>query len=283
MSKIRRPVPVEEYLKLQRRYAHLFGLKGHPDVIQRLQAFADRNIRRYGLLADVEEGADLPGNATDAADLPEDEAHAFRDRRKKTATALYSESHPGAKADGEAFHITPTVGTSRANKTGRGGPSAPSTRIVPPATTPHPAGENIQGWQTRARRAATATSGLAQDHGGQPVPGHHGPRLLPPCETACNRGQLDEAVGINSVEGLKGRGDQAGWTVEPGAEPSGKRVLVAAGPSGLSAAYHLTRLGHKVVINDTGPMAGGMMRFGIPNNRLPRDVLDAEGADPRWD
>ena len=65
---------------LQRRYAHLFGPNGHPDVIERLQAFADRNIRRYGLLADVEEGADLPGNATDAADLPGRAAHAIRDR-----------------------------------------------------------------------------------------------------------------------------------------------------------------------------------------------------------
>ena len=95
---------------------------------------------------------------------------------------------------------------------------------------------------------------------------------------SCNRGQLDEAVGINSVERFLG--DEAikqGWTVEPAAEPSGKRVLVVgAGPSGLSAAYHLTRLGHEVTIHEAGPMAGGMMRFGIPKYRLPRDVLDAE-------
>ena len=53
-------------------------------------------------------------------------------------------------------------------------------------------------------------------------------------------------------------------------------LVVGAGPSGLSAAYHLTRLGHEVTIHEAGPMAGGMMRFGIPNYRLPRDVLDAE-------
>jgi NADPH-dependent glutamate synthase beta subunit-like oxidoreductase len=85
-------------------------------------------------------------------------------------------------------------------------------------------------------------------------------------------------VGINSVEGFLG--DEAirrGWTVEVTAEPSGKRVLVVgAGPSGLSAAYHLTRLGHDVTIHEAGPMAGGMMRFGIPKYRLPREVLDAE-------
>ena len=57
----------------------------------------------------------------------------------------------------------------------------------------------------------------------------------------------------------------------------GKRVLVVgAGPSGLSAAYHLTRLGHAVTIHEAGPLPGGMMRFGIPKYRLPRDVLDAE-------
>ncbi len=101
-----------------------------------------------------------------------------------------------------------------------------------------------------------------------------------PCETACNRGQLDEAVGINSVERFLG--DEAirrGWTVAPIAPSSGRRVLVVgAGPSGLSAAYHLTRLGHDVVIHDAGPAAGGMMRFGIPKYRLPRDILDAEIA-----
>ena len=75
-------------------------------------------------------------------------------------------------------------------------------------------------------------------------------------------------------------GDRAirkGWQVEWDAPASGKRVLViGAGPSGLSAAYHLTRLGHSVEIHEAGPMAGGMMHFGIPAYRMPRDILDAE-------
>ena len=70
VSKIRRRVPVTEYLRLQRRYAHLFGDPGHPEIVERLQAIADRNVRRFGLLADLDEGADLPGEATDRAGIP---------------------------------------------------------------------------------------------------------------------------------------------------------------------------------------------------------------------
>ena len=67
VSKIRRPVPVEEYLKLQRRYAHLFGDPPNTEVIARIQERADRNIRNFGLLADADEGGDLPGSAADIA------------------------------------------------------------------------------------------------------------------------------------------------------------------------------------------------------------------------
>jgi NADPH-dependent glutamate synthase beta subunit-like oxidoreductase len=111
-----------------------------------------------------------------------------------------------------------------------------------------------------------------------PFPAVMGRVCYHPCETVCNRTHLDEAVGINSVERFLG--DEAikqGWTVSVDAPPSGKHVLVVgAGPSGLSAAYHLRRLGHAVTIYDAGPAAGGMMRFGIPRYRLPRDILDAE-------
>jgi 2-oxoacid:acceptor oxidoreductase delta subunit (pyruvate/2-ketoisovalerate family) len=99
-----------------------------------------------------------------------------------------------------------------------------------------------------------------------------------PCEGACNRAHLDSSVGINSVEHFLG--DEAlkrGWKFDPPAPSTGKKVLVVgAGPSGLSAAYHLARLGHGVTIHEAGPMAGGMMRFGIPAYRLPRDVLEGE-------
>ena len=118
-----------------------------------------------------------------------------------------------------------------------------------------------------------------------PFPAIMGRVCYHPCETSCNRGQLDEAVGINSVERFLG--DEAireGWRLEVEAEPTRQDGCSssAPGPSGLSAAYHLARRGHAVTIREAGPMAGGMMRFGIPKYRLPRDVLDAEvAADPR--
>jgi pyruvate ferredoxin oxidoreductase beta subunit len=95
VSKIRRRVPVSEYLKLQRRYAHLFGDHGRPDVIERIQAVADRNIRRFGLLPDDEEGADLPGQATDIAGGPTDaEADPARAAERETSLMRLLESTP---------------------------------------------------------------------------------------------------------------------------------------------------------------------------------------------
>jgi pyruvate ferredoxin oxidoreductase beta subunit len=98
VSKIRRPVPVDEYLKLQRRYAHLFKDPPRTDVIERIQAIADRNIRRFDLLASAEEGADLPGSATDAADLPLAQPPiAGRTEEESNLMRLIAESHHGAQ------------------------------------------------------------------------------------------------------------------------------------------------------------------------------------------
>jgi pyruvate ferredoxin oxidoreductase beta subunit len=98
VSKIRRRVPVEEYLRLQRRYAHLFGEHGRPDVVERLQAIADRNIRRFGLLADASEGTDLPGDADDAAGLgPERPEPTGRLDEDSNLMRLLTETHGGPR------------------------------------------------------------------------------------------------------------------------------------------------------------------------------------------
>jgi 2-oxoacid:acceptor oxidoreductase delta subunit (pyruvate/2-ketoisovalerate family) len=175
------------------------------------------------------------------------------------------------------FAITLDVGSSLANKTGAWRTSRPQyVDRLPPCNHACPAGENIQGWLYHAESGdyEAAWRALVEDN---PMPAVMGRVCYHPCEGACNRGQLDEAVGINSVERFLG--DEAlkrGWKFAPPATSTGKRVLVVgAGPSGLSAAYHLRRMGHAVRIMEAGPMAGGMMRFGIPKYRLPRDILDA--------
>jgi 2-oxoacid:acceptor oxidoreductase delta subunit (pyruvate/2-ketoisovalerate family) len=176
------------------------------------------------------------------------------------------------------FAITLDPGSSLANHTGSWRTLRPEyVDRLPPCNNACPAGENIQGWLFHAESGdyEAAWRSLVLNN---PMPAVMGRVCYHPCESSCNRAQLDSSVGINSVEHFLG--DEAlkrGWKFDPPAAPTGKKVLVVgAGPSGLSAAYHLARLGHKVAIHEAGPMAGGMMRFGIPAYRLPRDVLDGE-------
>ena len=149
--------------------------------------------------------------------------------------------------------------------------------LLPPCNAACPAGENIQGWLTQV---------LAGDHErawrlltlDNPLPAVHGRVCYHPCESDCNRGDLESAVSIHAVERFLGdRALEERWLFEPPPVRSGKRALViGGGPSGLSAAYHLARLGHEVEIRDAGAEPGGMMRYGIPAYRLPRDVLSGE-------
>ncbi len=178
------------------------------------------------------------------------------------------------------FAITLDVGSSLANKTGAWRSERPVyLDLLPPCNHACPAGENIQQWLFHAEGGGYKAA-WRQIMADNPFPALMGRVCYRPCESACNRGQLDEAVGINSVERFLG--DEAirnGWTVPVTAAASGKRVLVVgAGPAGLSAAYHLRLLGHDVTIRDAGDAPGGMMRYGIPRYRLPRETLDAEIA-----
>jgi NADPH-dependent glutamate synthase beta subunit-like oxidoreductase len=149
--------------------------------------------------------------------------------------------------------------------------------LLPPCNAGCPAGENIQAWlaQIQAGRPEQAWRALVRDN---PLPAVHGRVCYHPCESACNRGELDNAVSIHGVERFLGDlALERGWSFDPPAAPSGHRVLViGGGPSGLSAAYHLARLGHAVEIRDASDEPGGMMRYGIPAYRLPRDVLTGE-------
>ena len=149
--------------------------------------------------------------------------------------------------------------------------------LLPPCNAGCPAGENIQAWLAHAlaNRYEQAWRQLVADN---PLPAIHGRVCYHPCESVCNRASLDTAVSIHSVERFLGDlALEQGWQFEPAPARSGKRVLVVgAGPCGLSAAYHLSRLGHEVEIRDSGEQTGGMMRYGIPSYRLPRDVLGAE-------
>jgi NADPH-dependent glutamate synthase beta subunit-like oxidoreductase len=149
--------------------------------------------------------------------------------------------------------------------------------LLPPCNAGCPAGENIQAWlsHTQAGRHEQAWRQLIADN---PLPAIHGRVCYHPCESVCNRADLDSAVSIHSVERFLGDlALQQGWLFDAPPARSGKRVLVVgAGPCGLSAAYHLSRLGHEVEIRDSGEETGGMMRYGIPAYRLPRDVLTGE-------
>ena len=165
--------------------------------------------------------------------------------------------------------------------TGRGGPVRSRMPVymdlLPPCNNACPAGENIQEWLrlVKAGQEELAWRQLVQDN---PFPAIHGRVCYHPCEGACNRTGLDAAISIHGVE--RYLGDLAlerGWQFPRLEHPTGLKVLIiGAGPSGLSAAYHLASLGHSVEIRDAGDLPGGMMRYGIPEYRLPRNILDAE-------
>jgi len=174
--------------------------------------------------------------------------------------------------------MTPTVDLTYGKGTGPFRQRRPEyVALLPPCNHACPAGEDIQAWLALAQagKYRQAWETLVKDN---PLPAVHGRVCYHPCESHCNRADLDAAVSIHAVERFLGDLATAeGWTVPIDAPPSGKRVLVVgAGPSGLSAAYHLTRLGHAVEIHEAGPLPGGMMHFGIPAYRLPRAELMKE-------
>ena len=151
--------------------------------------------------------------------------------------------------------------------------------LLPPCNNACPAGENVQAWLglAQAGRFHEAWLALVRDN---PLPAVHGRVCYHPCEGACNRQQLDSPVSIHAVERFLGdMAAREAWEYPVIQAPSGKRILVVGtGPSGLSAAYHLARVGHTVEMYECAVAAGGMIRFGIPAYRLPRAALAQEIA-----
>jgi NADPH-dependent glutamate synthase beta subunit-like oxidoreductase/Pyruvate/2-oxoacid:ferredoxin oxidoreductase delta subunit len=159
---------------------------------------------------------------------------------------------------------------------------------MPPCVRDCPSGNDVRGWLTAIAQHEKQGLTLEQAYDKaweieaqtNPFPSVMG-RVCPhPCEGVCNRNHKDGAVAINSVE--RSIGD---WGTEralklPMLEAGGpfdeKIAIIGAGPSGLSCAYQLARRGYKVTVFDAYDKPGGMLRYGIPAYRLPREILDSE-------
>ena len=156
---------------------------------------------------------------------------------------------------------------------------------TPPCQGSCPAGEDIRGWLNIVRGIEKPTAGMSwQEYAfrrmtnANPFPAVMGRVCPAPCESGCNRNQVEENVGINSVEHFVGN-----WALDnnmgfekPAAETGKKVAIIGGGVAGLAAAYQLRRMGHGCTIFDDHAELGGMMRYGIPGFRTPREVLDGE-------
>ena len=149
--------------------------------------------------------------------------------------------------------------------------------LQPPCAAACPAGEAVRDWLYAAEEGSyqEAWRTLVRTN---PFPAVMGRVCYHPCQDSCNRGQVDQPVGINAVERFLGdRAIEERWALpEPGPSTGYHVVVVGSGPCGLAAAYHLRLLGHAVTVRESQPRPGGMLRYGIPQYRLPREVLDAE-------
>ena len=178
------------------------------------------------------------------------------------------------------FAITLDSASSRKNHTGAWRVRRPVyVDRLSPCDHACPAGEKPQEWLGQAEEGdyRGAWNVLVRQN---PIPAVMGRACYHPCETACNRAKLDASVSIHAVERFLGDlAIREHWRLPDPGKPTGKHILViGGGPSGLSAAYHLTLSGHAVTLREAAPALGGMMRYGIPRYRLPREVLDAEIA-----
>jgi NADPH-dependent glutamate synthase beta subunit-like oxidoreductase/Pyruvate/2-oxoacid:ferredoxin oxidoreductase delta subunit len=161
---------------------------------------------------------------------------------------------------------------------------------TPPCQGSCPAGEDIRGYLQIARGTEKPPAGADgkpmawQEYAwrrlteANPFPSVMGRVCPAPCETGCNRNEVEDHVGINSVEHFLGEYAIANnLQYRKPEKTSGRKVaILGGGPAGLSCAYQLALKGHDVTIFDEHEQLGGMMRYGIPGFRTPRHILDAE-------
>ncbi len=155
---------------------------------------------------------------------------------------------------------------------------------TPPCQGSCPSGEDIRGWLAIMRGMETGPEGVEyteyafrRSTDANPFPSMMGRVCPAPCQEGCNRNDLEDFVGINAVEQYIGDTALENNYSFAAGESTGKKVaIVGGGPAGMSAAYQLRRKGHAVVVFEALEELGGMMRYGIPNYRIPRDKLAGE-------
>lgn len=156
---------------------------------------------------------------------------------------------------------------------------------TPPCQGSCPSGEDIRGWLDIVRGIELPPEGVSMQEyafrrstDANPFPSMMGRVCPAPCETGCNRNNVEDFVGINSVEQYIGdTAFKEGFKFDNSAEMTGKKVaIIGGGPAGMAAAYQLRRKGIASTIFDDHSELGGMMRYGIPGYRTPRDFLDNE-------
>ncbi len=157
---------------------------------------------------------------------------------------------------------------------------------TPPCQGSCPSGHEIRGWLAIARGMdKSPVAGMAwQEYAfermaqANPFPATMGRVCPAPCEEGCNRNEVDDYVGINGVEQYVGDwANENGLKHEAASVDTGRKIaIIGGGPAGLSAAFFLRKLGHSVTLFEANEKLGGMMLYGIPGYRTPRDMLDKE-------
>ena len=237
----------------------------------------------------------LAGAAGRMLGFPLEEIHAalehlgFKGSNLTAATRAYEEvrllesPHEVGPAEESAPHVDQGRGASILEgagaalpgiKTGLWASEQPHRQqLIPPCNHICPAGNNVQGFLNALARddPDEALEILLRS---TPFPSICGRACPAPCMDACNRIELDGAVNVREME--RYAGDHGQVKVEPLAKRQERVAVVGSGPAGLTAAYHLARFGYQVKVFESGPEVGGLLTTGIPEFRLPDDLVARE-------